>query len=94
MQCRVTIQQARAYLAKVSLVLDSMSSNRAMSRLFKRSANGRERVLSIDGPASSFAGLPVFRWRKLPASVTAIDDATLLFVSKQDFQALCLAILM
>ena len=60
-------------------------------RLFKRSANGRERVLSIDGPGSSFAGLPVFRWRKLPASVTAIDDATLLFVSKQDFQALCLA---
>lgn len=35
-------------------------------RIFKRSANGRERVLSIDGPGSSFAGLPVFRWRKLP----------------------------
>ena len=26
-----------------------------------------------------------------PASVTAVDNATLLFVSKQDFQALCLA---
>ena len=25
-----------------------------------------------------------------PASVTAIDDATLLFVSKQDFQSLCI----
>jgi CRP/FNR family transcriptional regulator len=52
-------------------------------RIFKSSANGREQVLSIDGPGSSIAELPVF--------VTAIDEAKLLFVSKQDFQALCLA---
>ena len=37
------------------------------------------------------AELPVFDGGNYPASVTAIDDATLLFVSKQDFQALCLA---
>ena len=52
---------------------------------------GREQVLSIDGPGSSIAELPVFDGGNYPASVTAIDDATLLFVSKQDFQALCLA---
>ena len=60
-------------------------------RIFKSSANGREQVLSIDGPGSSIAELPVFDGGNYPASVTAIDEATLLFVSKQDFQALCVA---
>ena len=60
-------------------------------RIFKSSANGREQVLSIDGPGGSIAELPVFDGGSYPASATAIDDATLLFVSKQDFQALCLA---
>ena len=60
-------------------------------RIFKSSAGGREQVLSIDGPGSSVAELPVFDGGNYPASVTAIEDATLLFVSKQDFQALCLA---
>ena len=60
-------------------------------RIFKSSAGGREQVLSIDGPGSSIAELPVFDGGNYPASATAVDDATLLFVSKQDFQALCLA---
>jgi CRP-like cAMP-binding protein len=60
-------------------------------RIFKSSSHGREQVLSIDGPGSSIAELPVFDGGNYPASVTAIEDATLLFVSKQDFQALCLA---
>jgi CRP/FNR family cyclic AMP-dependent transcriptional regulator len=60
-------------------------------RIFKSSASGREQVLSIDGPGSSVAELPVFDGGNYPASVAAIDTATLLFVSKQDFQALCLA---
>ena len=59
-------------------------------RIFKSSAGGREQVLSVDGPGSSVAELPVFDGGSYPASVTAIDDATLLFVSKQDFQSLCL----
>jgi CRP/FNR family transcriptional regulator len=60
-------------------------------RIFKSSAGGREQVLSIDGPGSSVAELPVFDGGNYPASVTAVEDATLLFVSKQDFQSLCLA---
>jgi CRP/FNR family transcriptional regulator len=60
-------------------------------RIFKCSASGREQVLSIDGPGSSIAELPVFDGGAYPASATAVDDAALLFVSKQDFQALCLA---
>ncbi len=60
-------------------------------RIFKSSANGREQVLSIDGPGSSIAELPVFDSGNYPASATALDETKLLFVSRQDFQALCLA---
>jgi CRP/FNR family transcriptional regulator, cyclic AMP receptor protein len=60
-------------------------------RIFKSSAGGREQVLSVEGPGASVAELPVFDGRNYPASVRAIDDAMLLFVSKQHFQALCLA---
>jgi CRP/FNR family transcriptional regulator, cyclic AMP receptor protein len=60
-------------------------------RIFKSSANGREQVLSIDGPGNSVAEVPVFDGGSYPASGVAIDNATLLFIRKQDFQALCLA---
>jgi CRP/FNR family transcriptional regulator len=60
-------------------------------RIFKTSAGGREQVLSIDGPGSSVAEVPVFDGGAYPASGAAVDRATLLFVRKQDFQALCLA---
>ena len=59
-------------------------------RIFKSSAGGREQVLSVDGPGSSVAELPVFDGGNYPASVAAVEDSTLLFVSKQDFQLLCL----
>jgi CRP/FNR family transcriptional regulator len=60
-------------------------------RIFKSSSGGREHVLSVDGPGNSVAELPVFDGGSYPASAAAVDDATLLFVSKQDFHALCLA---
>src|SRR5215467_7723013 len=60
-------------------------------RIFKSSPGGREHVLSVDGPGSSIAELPVFDGGNYPASVAAVDETTLLFISKQDFQALCLA---
>ena len=59
-------------------------------RIFKTSPSGREQVLAIDGPGSSVAELPVFDGGNYPASGAAVDNATFLFVSKQDFQALCL----
>ena len=59
-------------------------------RVFKTSAAGREQVLAIDGPGSSVAEIPVFDGGPYPASGAAIDHATLLFIGKQDFQALCL----
>lgn len=59
-------------------------------KIFKSSASGREQVLAIDGPGSSIAELPVFDGGTYPASASAVHDCTLLFVSKQDFQSLCL----
>ncbi|HYG98923.1 MAG TPA: Crp/Fnr family transcriptional regulator [Terriglobales bacterium] len=59
-------------------------------KIFKTSASGREQVLAIDGPGHSVAELPVFDGGKYPASGVAVQDTVLLFVSKQDFQALCL----
>lgn len=60
-------------------------------RIFKSSPGGREQVLSIDGPGSSIAEVPVIDGGPYPASAIAVEDSTLLLVGKQDFQALCLA---
>lgn len=59
-------------------------------RIFKTSAGGREQVLTIEGPGSSVAELPVFDGGNYPASASAVDEADLLFISKKDFQAACL----
>lgn len=60
-------------------------------RIFKTSPSGREQVLSIDGPGSSVAELPVFDGGSYPASASAVEEAVVLFVSKESFQELCLA---
>lgn len=59
-------------------------------RIFKTSPNGREHVLAIEGPGSSIAELPVFDGGTYPASAAAVDPSELLFVSRQDFRAICL----
>jgi len=58
-------------------------------RIFKTAASGREQVLAVDGPGASIAELPVFDGGSYPASALAIGAAELIFVAKQDFQALC-----
>ena len=59
-------------------------------KVFTTSAGGREQVLTIDGAGGSIAELPVFDGGDYPASAAALSAASLLFVSKRDFQALCL----
>ncbi|HUN89551.1 MAG TPA: Crp/Fnr family transcriptional regulator [Terriglobales bacterium] len=59
-------------------------------KIFKSSASGREHVLSMEGPGSSVAELPVFDGGNYPASTTAAQASRLLFISKQDFHSLCL----
>ena len=59
-------------------------------RIFKNSSTGREQVLSIEGAGASIAELPVFDGGAYPASSQALAKSSLLFLSKQDFRALCM----
>lgn len=58
-------------------------------RIFKLSPSGREQVLAVEGPGSSFAELPVFDGGSYPASASALEDAEVLFISRKDFQDYC-----
>ena len=58
-------------------------------RIFKLSPAGREQVLAIEGPGSSFAELPVFDGGNYPAAASASEDSELVFVSRKDFQIFC-----
>ncbi|HSM87790.1 MAG TPA: Crp/Fnr family transcriptional regulator [Candidatus Limnocylindrales bacterium] len=58
-------------------------------RIFKSSPSGREQVLAIEGPGSSVAELPLFDGGNYPASTSAVDQAQIYFISKQDFHSLC-----
>ena len=59
-------------------------------RIYKSSPNGREQVLSLEGPGSSIAELPVFDGGNYPASTAALEATRLYFIRKQDFHSLCL----
>lgn len=59
-------------------------------RIFKTSLNGRERVLTVEGPGASVAELPVFDGGTYPASGSAIEKTEVLFISRADLRAICL----
>jgi CRP/FNR family transcriptional regulator, cyclic AMP receptor protein len=63
--------------------------SRGRVRIFKISPSGREQVLALEGPRSSVAELPVFDGGPYPASGAAVEPSELLFISRQDFRALC-----
>ena len=58
-------------------------------RIFKLSPSGREQVLAVEGPGSSFAELPVFDGGNYPAAASALEDTEVLFISRRDFQNFC-----
>ena len=58
-------------------------------RIFKLSASGREQILAVEGPGSSFAELPVFDGGNYPAAASALEDTEVLFISRKDFQNFC-----
>ena len=60
-------------------------------RIFKSSPGGREQVLAVEGPGGSVAELPVFDGGPYPASVSAIEESQILFISRSDFRSFCLA---
>src|SRR5499425_1057322 len=59
-------------------------------RIFKLSPSGREQILTVEGPGSSFAELPVFDGGNYPAAASAMEDTEVLFISRKDFQNFCL----
>ena len=59
-------------------------------RIFKISPGGREQVLALEGPGKSIAEIPVFDGGPYPASGAALERSELLFISRQDFHALCM----
>lgn len=59
-------------------------------RIFKSSPSGREQVLAVEGPGGSVAELPVFDGGPYPASVSAVEDAQILFISRDDLRRFCL----
>lgn len=58
-------------------------------RIFKLSPAGREQMLAVEEPGSSFAELPVFDGGNYPASASALEDSEVLFISRKDFQNFC-----
>lgn len=64
--------------------------NRGGVKIFKTSASGREQVLTVERAGSVVAELPVFDEGPYPASCQAVESSTLLFLSRDDFRAICL----
>ncbi len=58
-------------------------------RIFKLSPAGREQILAVEGPGSSFAELPVFDGGNYPAAASALEDTEVLFISRKDFHNFC-----
>lgn len=58
-------------------------------RIFKLSPSGREQILAVEGPGSSFAELPVFDGGNYPAAASALEDTEVLFISRKDFHNFC-----
>jgi len=59
-------------------------------RIFKSSASGREQVLAVEGPGGSVAELPVFDGGNYPASVSAVENSEIIFISRQDLRSICM----
>lgn len=58
-------------------------------KVFKMAETGREQVLVIERAGSTVGELPVLDGGNFPASATALEDSTLLFIPKREFVELC-----
>src|SRR5512140_1887840 len=58
-------------------------------KIFKTSAAGRERMLSLETAPNSVAELPLFDGGPYPASVRAVGPVQALFINKTDFHQVC-----
>lgn len=54
-------------------------------KVYKMADNGREQVIGIERAGSTVAELPLFDGGNYPASASALEDSTLLFLPKREF---------
>jgi CRP/FNR family transcriptional regulator, cyclic AMP receptor protein len=59
-------------------------------KIFGSSTSGREQILAIQGSGSTVGELAALDGGNYPASATALTDADLLLIRREDLQALCL----
>lgn len=59
-------------------------------RATRESSEGREQVIHVERAPATIAEVPMFDDGNYPSTVIADEDATLLFLSKQDIRTLCL----
>lgn len=57
-------------------------------RVYRVSPEGREQVLHVEGPGRPVAELPLFDGGAYPASAVTLEDSTLLFLPRPDFEQL------
>ena len=57
-------------------------------KIFKLAETGREQIIHIQRAGDAVAELPLFDNRPYPASAAAMDDATVLLITKADFDCL------
>jgi CRP/FNR family transcriptional regulator len=60
-------------------------------RAYREGLDGREQVIHVEREGATIAELPVFDDRPYPSTVAAEEDSTVLFLSKLDVKALCVA---
>ncbi|MGB8259087.1 MAG: Crp/Fnr family transcriptional regulator [Terracidiphilus sp.] len=63
---------------------------RGRVRIFKISAGGREQLLGVEGPGGTVAELPVFDGGPYPATVAAMEETEIAFISRRSFHAFCM----
>lgn len=57
-------------------------------RIYRTSPDGKEQVLHIEGPGRPVAELPLFDGGPYPASAVTIEPSRLIFLARDDFEAM------
>ena len=57
-------------------------------QVYRSSPDGREQVLHVEGPGRPLAEVPLFDGGPYPASARALEDGRVLFLPRDEFQAL------
>lgn len=57
-------------------------------RVYRTSPDGKEQVLHVEGPGRAVAELPLFDGGPYPASAVTIEPSRLIFLARDDFEAM------